>query len=171
MRPRDHRPSPRWLASHLRKAAPRGLVPFVATRADVDELARMSASGFGEQALLPVGLRYYIERGHALVIGLRKGSMIAAYCVCELNDGMGRAYVVETLTRAGLRRRGLGGWLRARVEEVARHLGYRYVASHVAETNAASRRLNEKAGLVVVRRVEGYYDDGRTGLYLRKTLG
>jgi ribosomal protein S18 acetylase RimI-like enzyme len=142
----------------------------VATRAEVDELASASASAFGEQALCAEGLRYYIERGHALVFGLRKGAAIVSYCVCELNDGMGRAYVVETFTEAALRGRGLGSWLRARVEDVVVHLGYRHIASHVAVTNTAARRLNEKAGLAVVRRIRKYYEDGRDGLYLRKTL-
>jgi ribosomal protein S18 acetylase RimI-like enzyme len=154
----------------LRSTAPAGLVPFVAADADVPELARLSAHAFGADAMSPVGLRYYLHRGHSLMIGLRKGPAIASYCISELNDGMGRIYVVETLTRAGLRGRGLGSWLRARVEDVAVHLGYRHVASHVAVGNAAARRLNEKAGLEVVRRIPSYYVDGRDGLYLRKTL-
>jgi ribosomal protein S18 acetylase RimI-like enzyme len=164
------RPSRRWLATRLRRTAPRGLWPFIATRADVRELAALSLAEFGDNAMTPAGLAYYIERGHALVFGLRKGTRVAAYCVCELNDGMRRAYVVETLTCAPLRGRGLGSWLRARVEDVAVHLEYRSIASHVAVTNAAARRLNERAGLVVVRRIARYYDDGRDGLYLRKTL-
>lgn len=170
MTSRLDRPSRRWLAALLRSTAPRGLVPFVATRSDVRELATLSVDEFGDQAMSPAGLDYYIERGHALVLGIRKGRAVVSYCVCELNDGMRRAYVVETLTLASLRGRGLGSWLRARVEDVAVHLGYRYVASHVAVSNAAARRLNEKAGLVVVRRIPEYYDDGRDGLYLRKRL-
>jgi ribosomal protein S18 acetylase RimI-like enzyme len=79
-------------------------------------------------------------------------------------------YVVETFTAAALRGKGLGSWLRARVEDVAVHLGYRHIASHVAVTNTAAQRLNEKAGLTVVRRIRKYYEDGRDGLYLRKTL-
>ncbi len=142
----------------------------MATRADVDELASSSVEAFGDQALCAAGLRYYIERGHALVFGLRKRAAIVSYCVCELNDGMGRVYVVETFTEAALRGKGLGSWLRARVEDVAVHLGYRHIASHVAVNNTAAQRLNEKAGLEVVRRIRRYYEDGRDGLYLRKTL-
>lgn len=167
---RPRRPSPRWLSARLHRAAPRGVVPFVATRADVDELVALSVEAFGDQAIGHAGVRYYLERGHALVFGLRKRGAIVSYCVCELNDGMRRAYVVETFTAAALRGKGLGSWLRARVEDVAVHLGYRYVASHVAVANAAARRLNEKAGLEVVRRIPAYYKDGRDGLYLRKTL-
>lgn len=166
----DRRPSPRWLSSLLRRAAPRGLAPFVATRAEVDEIVALSVEAFGEQALSHAGVRYYLERGHALVFGLRKRSVIVSYCVCELNDGMGRAYVVETFTAAALRGKGLGSWLRARVEDVATHLGYRHIASHVAVTNTAAQRLNAKAGLSVVRKIPRYYEDGRDGLYLRKTL-
>ena len=166
----DRRPSPRWLSSLLRRSTPRGIAPFVATRADVDALVELSVEAFGDQALSHAGVRYYIERGHALVFGLRKGTTIAAYCVCELNDGMGRVYVVETLTVAALRGKGLGSWLRARVEDVAVHLGYRHIASHVAVTNIAAQRLNAKAGLTVIRRIPRYYEDGRDGLYLRKTL-
>lgn len=164
------RPSPRWLSALLRRSAPRGTVPFIARPADVDELVALSVEAFGDQALSHAGVRYYLERGHALVFGLRKGRAIVSYCVCELNDGMGRVYVVETFTAAALRGKGLGSWLRARVEDVAVHLGYRYIASHVAVTNAAAQRLNEKAGLAVVRRIARYYEDGRDGLYLRKTL-
>jgi len=167
---RERRPSRRWLTTLLRASAPRGTEPFVATHADVEELASLSAEAFGEQALIPAGLRYYLEHGHALVFGLRKRAAIVSYCVCELNDGMGRVYVVETFTTASLRGKGLGSWLRARVEDVAVHLGYRHIASHVAVTNTAAQRLNEKAGLVVVRRIKKYYEDGRDGLYLRKTL-
>jgi ribosomal protein S18 acetylase RimI-like enzyme len=170
MVPRERRPSRRWLTTLLRGSVPRGVEPFVATRADVDELASSSARAFGDQALCPAGLRYYIERGHALVFGLRKGAAIVSYCVCELNDGMGRVYVVETFTEAALRGKGLGSWLRARVEDVAVHLGYRHIASHVAVNNTAAQRLNERAGLEVVRRIRRYYEDGRDGLYLRKTL-
>jgi ribosomal protein S18 acetylase RimI-like enzyme len=166
----DHQPSRRWLISMLCAVAPPGLVPFVATGADVNELVRLSVKVFGDQSISAAGLRYYIERGHALVFGLRKGSAVVSYCVCELNDGMGRIYVVETLTEAALRGQGLASWLRARVEDVALHLGYRHIASHVAVSNTAAQRLNEKAGLAVVRRVAQYYDDGRDGLYLRKTL-
>lgn len=166
----ERRPTARWLASLLRRSAPRGLAPFVATHGDVDELVLRSEEAFGEQALSHAGVRYYLERGHALVFGLRKRSAIVSYTVCELNDGIGRAYVVETFTDAALRGKGLGSWLRARVEDVARHLGYRYIASHVAVTNTAAQRLNEKAGLAVVRRIARYYEDGRDGLYLRKTL-
>lgn len=167
---RERRPSRRWLTTLLRASAPRGVEPFVAARVDVDELASLSEEAFGEQALCAAGLRYYIERGHALVFGLRKRAAIVSYCVCELNDGMGRVYVVETFTAAALRGKGLGSWLRARVEDVAVHLGYRHIASHVAVTNTAAQRLNEKAGLTVVRRIRKYYEDGRDGLYLRKTL-
>ena len=166
----ERRPTTRWLASLLRRTAPRGLIPFVATRGDVDELVQRSEEAFGEQALSHAGVRYYLERGHALVFGLRKRGAIVSYTVCELNDGMGRAYVVETFTAAELRGKGLGSWLRARVEDVALHLGYRHVASHVAVTNTAAQRLNEKAGLTIVRRIRKYYEDGRDGLYLRKTL-
>lgn len=166
----DRRPSPRWLSSLLRRATPRGLAPFVATRAEVDEIVALSVEAFGEQALSHAGVRYYLERGHALVFGLRKRGVIVSYCVCELNDGMGRAYVVETFTAAALRGKGLGSWLRARVEDVATHLGYRHIASHVAVTNTAAQRLNAKAGLSVVRKIPRYYEDGRDGLYLRKTL-
>jgi ribosomal protein S18 acetylase RimI-like enzyme len=164
------RPTARWLASLLRRTAPRGLAPFVATHGDVDALVRLSEEAFGEQALSHAGVRYYLERGHALVFGLRKRNAIVSYTVCELNDGMGRVYVVETFTQAALRGKGLGSWLRKRVEDVARHLGYRHIASHVAVTNTAAQRLNEKAGLAVVRRIAKYYEDGRDGLYLRKTL-
>jgi ribosomal protein S18 acetylase RimI-like enzyme len=170
MAPRRHRPIRRWLADRLRSAAPEGLEGFVAVAAHVPELARLSAEAFGEQALTSVGLAYYIDRGHALVFGLAQGAEIVSYCVIELNDGMRRIYVVETFTHSRLRGRGLGSWLRAQVEDVGLHLGYRYIASHVAVTNAPALRLNEKAGLVAVRRIEGYYDDGRDGLYLRKTL-
>jgi ribosomal protein S18 acetylase RimI-like enzyme len=170
MSPRDNRPSRRWLTTLLRSAAPAGLVPFIAIGSDVTELGILSVAVFGDQSLSTAGLRYYIERGHALVFGLRKGTAIVSYCVCELNDGMGRVYVVETLTTAELRGQGLGSWLRARVEDVAVHLGYRHIASHVAVTNTAAQRLNEKAGLAVIRRIPKYYDDGRDALYLRKTL-
>ena len=166
----DRHPSPRWLSSLLRRSTPRGLAPFVATRADVDELVARSVEAFGDQSLSHAGVRYYVERGHALVFGLRKGAAIVSYCVCELNDGMKRVYVVETFTAAALRGQGLGSWLRARVEDVAVYLGYRHIASHVAVTNLAAQRLNEKAGLSVIRRIPQYYDDGRDGLYLRKTL-
>jgi ribosomal protein S18 acetylase RimI-like enzyme len=159
-----------WLAALLASGAPGGLVAFVATEADVPELARLSLEAFGDQALIPAGLFYYLNQGHALVFGLKQGSSIVSYCVIELNDGMRRIYVVETFTRAAVRGRGLGSWLRARVEDVGIHLRYRYIASHVAVTNMPARRLNEKAGLEVVRRIERYYDDGRDGLYLRKTL-
>jgi ribosomal protein S18 acetylase RimI-like enzyme len=170
MASRRPRPIRGWLAALLASAAPDGLVGFVATLADVPELARLSHEAFGDQALIPVGLVYYLDQGHALVFGLKQGSDIVSYCVIELNDGMRRIYVVETFTRAAARGRGLGSWLRARVEDVGIHLRYRYIASHVAVTNTPALRLNEKAGLTVVRRIEGYYDDGRDGLYLRKTL-
>lgn len=170
MASRRRRPIRGWLTAHLGSAAPAGLVAFVATEADVPELARLSSETFGDNALVPAGLVYYLRQGHALVFGLKQGPDIVSYCVIELNDGMRRIYVVETVTRAAVRRRGLGSWLRARVEDVGIHLRYRYIASHVAVTNAPARRMNEKAGLAVVRRIEGYYDDGRDGLYLRKTL-
>lgn len=155
----------------LRPKEPRGFSAFVAADADLDELAAASLAAFGEDnALRRADFRFYLHKGHSLIFGLKKQGAIAAYCVLELNAGQARIYVVETHTAPELRGQGLGSWLRGRVDDVARHLGYRHIASHVAVTNTPALKLNEKANMVVLRRIDEYYADGRDAYYLRKTL-
>lgn len=150
--------------------APPGYAAFVATDDDITEIAAASLAAFGTSSLIRADLLRYLHKAHALIFGLRKRRALVSYCVVELNSGQRRIYVVETYTDAKLRGKGLGSWSRARVDDIALYLGYRHIASHVSVTNTPALRLNEKANMAVIRRVEGYYDDGGDAFYLRKTL-
>jgi ribosomal protein S18 acetylase RimI-like enzyme len=150
--------------------APRGLAAFVADGDHIPALAALSREGFGADALSRDVFDFYVHRAHALILGLQQHRSIVAYCIIELNAGQRRIYVVETFTAAALRGQGHGSWLRGRVEAIALSLGYRSIASHVSVHNAAALELNQKAGMTIVRRVPGYYEEGRDAFYLRKVL-
>lgn len=152
-----------------RRAGP-GLRAFVVTAEDLAEVAAMSRTAFGDDALTPAKLRFYLERAHALAIGLRREGTIVSYTLVELNRGQRRVYVVETCTRAGEQGRGHASWLRARIAGIAYRLGYRRQTTHVRASNTAAQELNRRAGMIVVREIERYYDDGETGLYLARPL-
>jgi ribosomal protein S18 acetylase RimI-like enzyme len=161
----------RRLAAELEaRRAGAGLRAFVMTAADIPEVAAMSATAFGEEALTPAKLRFYLERAHALAIGLRRRQTIVSYTLVELNRGQRRVYVVETCTRAGEQGRGHASWLRARMAAIAYRLGYRTQTTHVRLSNTAAQELNRRAGMVLVREIAEYYDDGETGLYLARPL-
>jgi ribosomal protein S18 acetylase RimI-like enzyme len=150
--------------------APRGLTALIAGGDHVPALAALSRQGFGAEALGLDVFDFYVHRAHALILGLQRRRSIVSYCVIELNAGQRRVYVVETFTTAALRGLGHGTWLRGRVEAIALALGYRSIASHVSMHNAAALALNRKAGMTIVRRVAGYYEDGHDAFYLRKVL-
>lgn len=154
----------------LMPKVPPGFGAFIATDEDLDALAAASLGAFGDGSLTRSSFRFYLHKGHALIFGLKKQGDIAAYCVIELNAGQARIYVVETYTAPELRGKGLGSWLRLRVDDIGRSFGYRHIASHVAVTNAPALKLNEKANMTVMRRIQEYYADGRDAYYLRKTL-
>ncbi|MCY1056745.1 hypothetical protein [Nannocystis sp. SCPEA4] len=161
----------RRLATELEsRRAGAGLRAFVMTAADIPEVAAMSATAFGEEALTAAKLRFYLERAHALAIGLRRRQTIVSYTLVELNRGQRRVYVVETCTRAGEQGRGHASWLRARMAAIAYRLGYRTQTTHVRLSNTAAQELNRRAGMVLVREIAEYYDDGETGLYLARPL-
>lgn len=147
-----------------------GLRAFVVTAEDLPEIAAMSRAAFGEEALAPTKLRFYLERAHALAIGLRRVKAIVSYTLVELNRGQRRVYVVETCTRAEEQGRGHASWLRARMAGIAHRLGYRTQTTHVRASNLAAQELNRRAGMQLVRRIDGYYDDGEAGLYLARAL-
>lgn len=147
-----------------------GLSAFVASDHEVPEMVQLSRDAFGGDAMNRSDFAFYLHRAHALVFGLKKDGAVVSYCILELNAGQHRIYVVETCTAPALRGHGYGFWLRTRVTDIARHLGYRHIASHVAVNNTRALRLNEKVGMVVIRRLERYYDDGRDAYYLRKTI-
>jgi ribosomal protein S18 acetylase RimI-like enzyme len=150
--------------------APRGLAALVADGDHIPALTALSQQGFGAEALGRAEFHFYVHEAHALILGLQERRSIVAYCVIELNAGQRRVYVVETFTTAALRGLGHGSWLRGRVEAIARTLGYRSITSHVSVHNAAALALNRRAGMTIVRRVSGYYGDGRDAFYLRKVL-
>jgi ribosomal protein S18 acetylase RimI-like enzyme len=150
--------------------APRGLTGVVADGAHIPELAALSQEGFGSAALGRDVFHFYVHEAHALILGLQQRQSIVSYCVIELNAGQRRVYVVETFTTAALRGLGHGSWLRGRVEAIALTLGYRSITSHVSVHNEAALALNRKAGMTIVRRVSGYYEEGRDAFYLRKVL-
>lgn len=150
--------------------APRGFTAFVAEDAHIDELAALSEQAFGDVALTRPEFRRYVHKAHALILGLQKRGAIASYCVIELNAGQRRIYVVETYTAPALRGKGYGSWLRGRVDAIGEALGYRSITSHVSVRNTPALKLNEKAGMSVVRRIPGYYEDGGAAFYLRKLL-
>ena len=150
--------------------APRGFTAFVAEDDHIPALAALSREGFGASGLGRATFHFYVHEAHALILGLEARGSIVSYCVIELNARQRRVYVVETFTTAALRGRGHGAWLRGRVEAIALSLGYRTITSHVSVHNAAALALNHKAGMTIVRRVPGYYDEGGDAFYLRKVL-
>ena len=161
----------RRLAAELQqRRAGAGLRAFVMAAEDIPEIAAMSATAFGEEALSPAKLRFYRERAHALAIGLRREDAIVSYTLVELHRGQRRVYVVETCTRADEQGRGHASWLRARMAGIAYRLGYRTQTTHVRKSNTAAQELNRRAGMVLVRAIDEYYDDGETGLYLARPL-
>lgn len=161
----------RGLAQALARRRPGpGLRAFVLSAGDIAEVAEMSRLAFGEDALTPAKLRFYLERAHALALGLRRGAAIVSYTLVELNRRQRRVYVVETCTRAGEQGRGHASWLRARVAAIAYRLGYRTQTTHVRASNTAAQELNRRAGMALVRELPRYYDDGETGLYLARPL-
>lgn len=150
--------------------APRGFTAFVAEDGHIDELATLSRQAFGDVALTTTEFRRYVHKAHALILGLQKRGAIVSYCVIELNAGQRRIYVVETYTAPELRGKGYGSWLRGRVDTIGETLGYRSITSHVSVRNTPALKLNEKAGMTVVRSIPGYYEDGGAAFYLRKRL-
>lgn len=157
-------------AEVLQRKVPRGLTAFAATEDHVAEMMAMSRDAFGDEALNRADFSRYLRRSHALIFGLRHKGGIASYCVIELNARQRRIYVVETCTTPAFRGKGHAFWLRTKVDEIARYLGYRHIASHVRVSNTPAFRLNEKVGMNVVARLKGYYEDGEDGLYLKKEL-
>lgn len=157
-------------AELLAPHAPRGFTAFVADDEHLAELAARSKQAFGDAALTTTELRRYVHKAHAMILGLQKRGVIVAYCLIELNAGQRRIYVVETYTAPELRGKGYGSWLRGRVDAIGQTLGYRSVTSHVSVHNTPALKLNEKAGMTVMREVPGYYEDGRAAFYLRKRL-
>ena len=160
------------LKGALGRAAPvgAGLAASVLGAEDIDHLAALSRAAFGDEALTPAKLRFYLTRAHALALGLRRGPAIVSYTLAELNRGQRRVYVVETCTRAGEQGRGHASWLRKRLAAFAFALGYRTQTTHVRRSNTAAQELNRRAGMQLAREIPHYYDNGETGLYLVRAL-
>src|SRR5690606_19244013 len=138
------------LGARLGRPGP-GLEAFVVGAEHIEQLAALSLAAFGDDRLPFAKLRFYVERAHALALGLRRGPVIVSYTLAELNRGQRRVYIVETCTRAGEQGHGHASWLRARLAALAFALGYRTQTTHVRQSNRAAQQLNHRAGMQLVR--------------------
>ncbi len=84
------------------------------------------------------------------------------------NSRVARIYSVVVHPRA--RGQGLGRALVLSAETAARRRGCRAVSLEVRESSRAARALYRKLGYAETARLPRYYDDGASGLRLRKPL-
>lgn len=144
-------------APRIRRARPTDLDGILALEAlfPGDRMSRRSVRRF---LGLPACRAWTVEHEGRVV-----GSLLF---LLRRNSRWGRIYSV--VVDPALRGQGLGERLVRCAERGARAEGLAGLSLEVREDNAAARRLYDRLGYVPVRDLPGYYEDGATGLRLRK---
>lgn len=133
-----------------------------ARASDLEGILAIENASFPREAYDRKLFAYYLRRAAGLFLVAEHAGQLCGYLIGCLRGGA--AELVSVAVSPALRGRGAGAGL---LESLLRRLRYHRIARLrlvVREDNAPARAFYEKYGFRRLRRVPGYYEDGRDGI-------
>lgn len=141
-----------------------------AQEADFDTLVALERDTFVSDRMSPRQWRFHLDNPHARVRVLQLDAEICGASVLFYRRGSGIARLYSMAVARAQRGRGFGELLLCDAIDLARDRGAKEMRLEVREQNASARRLYERHGFTLWRRLPAYYEDGSDGMRLRCVL-
>ena len=137
---------------------------------DLDGILRIERTCFRNDAYDRNLFAAYARRcADFFLVAAEQGGELRGYILgCRFR---GEAELVSVAVEPSARREGVASGLLESLQRRLKRRGIRRLRLTVRTTNWRARRFYRKYGFVTVRRVEGYYGDGRDGWRMEKELG
>jgi ribosomal-protein-alanine acetyltransferase len=158
-------------ASRPRKSPDAALQARAARADDLDAIAAVEAAAFDERDRFTRGtLRRIIASPAAQALVVAENDRILGYAAVLFRSGarVARLYTIAVDPKAA--GRGVGAALLAAAAKAALRRGADRLRLEVRSSNAAARRLYERAGFTRLDERPGYYDDGEAAVRYEKPL-
>ena len=147
--------------------------PFLVRRlrpADLDRILEIEHASFGKDAYdRNLFAEYYRKCGELFLVAVR-GRRICGYAVTSIRSGSPAAEVISIAIDPAAREKGAASALMTSTIRRLRRRGISRLTLMVKWTNKPARRFYEKWGFTKVRRVKGYYEDGKDGIRMALQL-
>lgn len=137
---------------------------------EIERILEIEASSFGKEAYDRKLFAEYLHKCGDLFLGAREGRKLCGYMLTHMRADTGRAELVSVAVDPEYRGMGVASTLMESTLRRLRRRGATRFTLMVKLTNRKARRFYEKYGFSPVRRVPGYYEDGKEGLLMRKVL-
>jgi ribosomal-protein-alanine N-acetyltransferase len=138
---------------------------------DFDTLLEIDQASFpGGVAYDAVELSYFMNRHGAETIVLEEDGKIAAFLVLEVHRTRRSGTIVTLDVREAHRRKGYGGQLLERAEDILIDLGAEAYDLQVDVTNHSAIAFYKKQGFQMVRTLRRYYPNGNDAYLMVKEL-
>lgn len=126
---------------------------------------------FPSDRLSRASFRRWLQRGTADIWVLEKTQKMAANAVVLYRGGAKVARVYSLVVHPTHQRQGLAGMLMRCIEKSAYRRGCRELRLEVRPDNQAAIFFYQKIGYSIMKKMEGYYQDGTDALRMHKPLG
>ena len=159
--------------SHNRKnELPEGFEFRPCTIDDLEPLLEAGAKCFAYNSPTRNEMRHALTKAHAAIVALddTAGERMAGYLFLEGHVARKNLYINTAALLEEYRGKGLGSALYDFAGVLARDLGAKGLWCHTAFDNTVNIHLMKKMGYGILRREEGYYDDGKACLVFSKPL-
>ena len=135
---------------------------------DLDCIQRIESQSFGKDAYDRKLFAEYFRKCGELFLVAEHGRRICGYAITCLRAGHPAAEIVSLAVDPAMRGQGVASALMASTIRRLRRRKISRIGLMVKVTNRKARRFYEKWGFVKVRRVAGYYEDGKDGIRLSR---
>lgn len=151
---------------------PRGYDLDLATLDDLEALVTLGKASFDYNTPKKSEFRYFLTKAHAIICVFRqqKTREIIGFVLFEINCGNKSMYVNMSAIHPDHQGRGLGHTFYRITEGIARKHGCYTIRRNTAIDNHVNTHIAKAHDFIVVQKTKNYYDNGKTGLMLRKRL-
>jgi len=132
--------------------------------ADLDRIQEIEHASFGKDAYDRNLFAEYLHKCGELFLVAERGGRICGYAITCTRAGGSGAEVISIAVDPAARGKGAASVLLRSTFRRLRRRGIPRVSLMVKVTNVPARRFYEKWGFTRVRRVKGYYEDGKDGI-------
>ena len=139
---------------------------------DLEPLMAAGATCFHYNAPTRPEFRHALTKAHAAIFALddTKAERMAGYLFLEGHVARKNLYINTAALLEEYRGKGLGGALYDFAQSLAKNLDAKGLWCHTAFDNEVNIAVMKKMGYGILRREEGYYDDGRACLVFTKNI-
>jgi len=135
---------------------------------DLDRIQLIETQSFGKDAYDRKLFAEYFRKCGELFLVAERGGRICGYSITCRRAGRLAAEVISLAVDPAARGQGAASSLMASTIRRLQRRKVSRIGLMVKVTNRAARRFYEKWGFVKVRRVPGYYEDGKDGIRMTR---